>query len=98
MSVTINDVEHIARLARLEFTPEEQKTFLRQFNDILAYMEQLNQLDTTNVEPLSHVIPLSNVVREDVVKAGLSREEALQNAPGRTDEFFTVPKVIGDTS
>ncbi len=100
MSVTVKDVEHIAGLARLEFTPEERETFLRQFNEILAYMEQLNQLDTSNVEPLSHVIDPTkrgNVFRKDEVKPGLTTDEALQNAPAKTEKFFKVPKVIGDT-
>ncbi|MCI0708347.1 MAG: Asp-tRNA(Asn)/Glu-tRNA(Gln) amidotransferase subunit GatC [Ignavibacteriae bacterium] len=96
MSVTIQDVEKIAALARLEFTPEEKEKFTRQFNDILAYMEKLNQLDTSNVEPLSHVIELKNVLREDVVKPGLTQEQALQNAPAKDDKFFKVPKVIGE--
>jgi len=96
MSVTIKDVERIAALARLEFSQEEKEKFTRQFNDILAYMEKLNQLDTSNVEPLSHVIELKNVFREDEVKPGLTQEQALQNAPAKNDKFFKVPKVIGD--
>jgi len=96
MSVTIKDVERIAALARLEFSQEEKEKFTRQFNDILAYMEKLNQLDTSNVEPLSQVIELKNVFREDEVKPGLTQEQALQNAPAKNDKFFKVPKVIGD--
>ncbi len=96
MSVTIKDVEYIAELARLEFTDAEKETFTHQLNTILSYIEQLNKLDTTDVEPLSHVIQLQNVFREDEVKPGLTREEALQNAPSRNEEFFKVPKVIGE--
>jgi aspartyl-tRNA(Asn)/glutamyl-tRNA(Gln) amidotransferase subunit C len=96
MSVTIKDVEHIAKLARLEFSQEEKEKFTRQFNEILAYMEKLNTLDTSNVQPLSHVIELSNVFREDVAKPGLTTEQALQNAPAKTEKFFKVPKVIGE--
>jgi aspartyl-tRNA(Asn)/glutamyl-tRNA(Gln) amidotransferase subunit C len=59
-------------------------------------MELLNTVDTDNVEPLSHVIELQNVFREDVLRPSLPREEALKNAPARTEEFFKVPKVIGD--
>ncbi len=100
MPVTIKDVEHIAKLARLEFSEAEKEKFTHQLNQILAYMEKLNQLDTSNVEPLSHVIELSpaegGIFREDVVKPSLSPEEALKNAPAKTEKFFKVPKVIGD--
>lgn len=96
MSVTRKDVEHIAKLARLEFTDEEKETFTHQLNAILAYVEQLNTLDTSNVEPLSHVIELDNAFREDVHRPGLTQEEALKNAPVKTERFFKVPKVIGD--
>jgi aspartyl-tRNA(Asn)/glutamyl-tRNA(Gln) amidotransferase subunit C len=96
MPVTIKDVEHIAELARLDFSEEENGKLTAQLNSILAYMEQLNTLDTSGVEPLAHVIELSNVFRDDVVKPGLTTEEALKNAPARTEKFFRVPKVIGD--
>lgn len=96
MPVTLKDVEHIAKLARLEFSEEEKQKFTHQLNDILAYVEQLNKLDTSRVEPLSHVIELSNVFRDDVVKPGLTTEEALKNAPAKSEKFFKVPKVIGD--
>lgn len=96
MSVTIRDVEHIAQLARLSFTEEEKQKFTHELNEILEYVEQLNKLDTTNVEPLAHVIELQNVFREDERKPGLTTEEALRNAPAKTDRFFKVPKVIGE--
>ncbi len=96
MSVTIQDVEHVAALARLSFTEEEKQKLTTQLNEILRYMEQLNTLDTSSIEPLSHVIELQNVFREDVHRPSLPREEALKNAPSHTDEFFKVPKVIGD--
>jgi aspartyl-tRNA(Asn)/glutamyl-tRNA(Gln) amidotransferase subunit C len=95
MSVTLQDVDKIARLARLEFHDEEKETITHQMNDILTHIEKLNELDTSMVEPLSHVIELSNVFREDVVKPSLPPEEALRNAPSSVDTFFTVPKVIG---
>lgn len=94
MAVTINDVEHIAKLAKLSFSDEEKAKFTEQFNEILSFMDKLNELDTSDVEPLSHVIELHNVLREDVVKPSLPTEEALKNAPARTDHFFKVPKVI----
>lgn len=96
MSVTIKDVEYVASLARLSFSDEEKQKLTSQLNEILAYMEQLNQVDTTNVEPLSQVIEQSNVFRQDDLKPTLTREEALLNAPAKTDKFFRVPKVIGD--
>ena len=95
MSVTRKDVEHIAELARLKFKDEELESFTDQLNEILAYMEQLNELDTENVEPLSHPVEGGNVFREDEVSPSIDREDALKNAPGRNEEFFRVPKVIG---
>jgi len=98
MAVTIKDVEHIAQLAKLEFTDAEKEKFTHQMNQILEYVEQMNKLDTSRVEPLSHVIELSNVFRADAVKQGVSTEEALKNAPSKTEEFFKVPKVINEKS
>jgi aspartyl-tRNA(Asn)/glutamyl-tRNA(Gln) amidotransferase subunit C len=95
MSVTIKDVEHIAKLAKLEFSDAEKEKFTHQFNDILKYMEQLNSVDTTGVEPLAQVIELQNVFRDDVVKPSTPTGEALKNAPAATSEHFKVPKVIG---
>lgn len=95
MSVTIKDVDHIAALARLEFPESEKETLTHQMNDILKHIEKLNELDTSNVEPLSHVIELSNVFRDDTVKPSIPAEEALKNAPSSADSSFTVPKVIG---
>jgi aspartyl-tRNA(Asn)/glutamyl-tRNA(Gln) amidotransferase subunit C len=94
MAVTLEDVEHVANLARLEFSDEEKKTLMNQLNKILEYMEKLNELDTSNVEPLAQVIPLSNVFREDVVRPSNPVSEVLKNAPAKTDKFFKVPKVI----
>jgi len=96
MSVTMKDVEHVAMLARLSFSDEEKKRLTAELNEILQYMEQLNSLDTSGVEPLSHVIELSNVFRKDELRPGLPREDALRNAPAKSDKFFKVPKVIGD--
>ena len=95
MSVTIKDVEHIATLAKLEFSDVEKEKFTHQFNNILKYMEQLNSIDTSNVEPLSQVIELHNVFREDVVTTSTPTDTALKNAPSTSGEHFKVPKVIG---
>jgi len=98
MAITIKDVEHIAILAKLEFTDAEKEKFTHQMNQILEYMEQLNSLDTSKVEPLSHVIELSNVFRADEVKPGVSTEEALKNAPEKDEHYFKVPKVLSERS
>lgn len=97
MPVTVKDVERIAALAKLQFTEEEKQQLTHQLNQILAYVEQLNKLDTSKVEPLTHVIDLKSGLRDDKVKPGLTPEEALKNAPSKTDKFFKVPKVIGGT-
>ena len=94
MSVTLKDVEHIAKLARLNFSEDELKEFTGDMNKILEYMEKLDELDTENVEPLSHPVEQINVFREDELKESVEREEALKNAPKSDEEFFKVPKVI----
>lgn len=96
MSVTIKDVEHVAALARLSFSETEKQKLTGELNTILQYMEQLNAVDTSHVEPLSHVIEYENVLRDDNLAPGLSHGAALRNAPARTEKFFKVPKVIGD--
>lgn len=88
------DVEHIVHLARLRLTEEEKAKFGAQINSILTYMEKLNELDTTGVEPTSHVLALSDVMREDKVRACLSQDEALMNAPERSGDLYRVPKII----
>ena len=99
MPVTISDVEHIAQLAKLEFSEAEKEKLTVQLNEILTYVEKLDQLDTSSVKPLSHVVELdpadAGVLREDEIKPSLSQEEALMNAPERTEKFFKVPKVLG---
>ena len=87
-------IEHLAQLARLSVSDNEKTLFADQIDSILSYMDKLNELDTSTVEPTSHVISLSNVVREDLLKDSLQRENALRNAPDRTDKFYRVPKII----
>lgn len=94
MSLTREEVLHVAELARLSLGPEEVEVFTRQLNDILAYVEKLQELDTEGVTPLAHVIPVFNAFREDEVKEGLPLEEALDNAPAREEGSFLVPRVI----
>ncbi|MBS4029634.1 MAG: Asp-tRNA(Asn)/Glu-tRNA(Gln) amidotransferase subunit GatC [Ignavibacteriales bacterium] len=93
--VTKYDVDNIAKLARLDFPDSEKEKLTEKFNDILKMMDKLNELDTTNIEPLTHILPLQNVFREDVTKESEPREDILKNAPSATEEFFKVPKVIG---
>ena len=94
MPVTRDDVEKVAELARLSFSEEEKERLTVQLNRILEYMEQLNRLDTGEVEPTSHVLPVKNVFREDVVVPPLPRDELLANAPSHSTGYFKVPRVI----
>jgi aspartyl-tRNA(Asn)/glutamyl-tRNA(Gln) amidotransferase subunit C len=96
LRISKEDVEHIARLARLEVTEVERDTFARQLSAIVAYMDQLNSLDTVGVEPTATVLPAENVFREDEVKESLPLEKALGNAPDQADGFFRVPRIIED--
>jgi len=88
------DIEKVARLARLELSEEERETFGNQMEQILTYMEQLNRLDTTGVEPVSHAVPIYNVFREDEVKPSIPQEEVLAIAPDEEDGHFKVPRII----
>jgi aspartyl-tRNA(Asn)/glutamyl-tRNA(Gln) amidotransferase subunit C len=94
MSVTIHDVEKIAQLAKLKFTEEEKIKLQKDLNQILEYIDQLNELDLENVEPLENINETDNVTRDDEVKKIMDPEEALNNAPAKTSRFFKVPKVI----
>lgn len=94
MRISIEEIEHIASLARLSLTEKEKQLFGSQLSSILDYMEKLNELDTRNIEPTSHVLPLSNVMRNDVPGPSIPRENALMNAPDHTEKFFRVPKII----
>ena len=88
------EIEHIAMLARLSLTEEEKELFGAQLRSILDYMEKLNELDTEHIEPTSHVLSISNVMREDAPGDSIPREDALANAPDKTDKFYRVPKII----
>jgi aspartyl-tRNA(Asn)/glutamyl-tRNA(Gln) amidotransferase subunit C len=94
--ITRKEVEHVARLARLELTDEEKERMTAQLDAILDYIGKLNQLDTSDVEPTSTVIPMVSVMREDEVQPSLAQDEALANAPDREDIFFRVPRIIED--
>lgn len=94
MKITGKVVEYVAHLARLELGPEEIDLYTQQLDRILAYMDQLNSLDTTGIEPTTHAIPLVNVFRADAVQYTFQVEEAVGNAPERVGPFFKVPPVI----
>jgi len=96
MKISKDDVIKVAELARLEFEEEETQLFTEQLGNILEYIEKLNELDTKNVEPTSHVLDISTPLRDDKVVKWLSIEEVLQNAPESEDDFFVVPQVIED--
>lgn len=91
--ITIENVEHVARLARLELTQEEKIKFTSQLGDVLKHVEQMNEVDTTGVEPMNHPIDFVNVMREDKKIYENTREELMQNAPDVEGEFFKVPKI-----
>lgn len=95
MPITSKDVEYVANLAKLELTQEEKIKFQKELDNIIKYIDQLNELNTDNVPITSHVIPLKNVLREDKVLPSLAQDKALANAPQKKDGFFKVPKVIG---
>lgn len=88
------DIEKVARLARLELSEEEKKTFGNQLEQVLTYMEQLNRIDTAGVEPTSHAIPIQNAFREDKVRPSFGREDVLGIAPEEEDGHFKVPRII----
>jgi aspartyl-tRNA(Asn)/glutamyl-tRNA(Gln) amidotransferase subunit C len=92
--ITIEEVEHVAHLARLTFDEEQKKRLAEQLARILDYIGQLNELDTEDVKPTSHVIPVKNVVRPDAAIPSLTRDEALANAPSSVDGLFEVPKIV----
>lgn len=91
-------VGETARLARLLLSPEEIDRFTTQLGEILAYMDILDTVDTRGVEPMAHVLPLTNAVRDDCVAPSIGAELAVREAPDRHDRFFQVPKVLGDGS
>ena len=94
MSISIEEVEKIANLARLYLSDDEKSKLSKELSIILEYMDKLNELNTSNVKPLSHPLELANVFREDELGESLSTEDALKNAPDKTDKYFKVPKVI----
>ncbi len=91
--ITIKDVEHVAKLARLELTEEEKELYTKQLGDVLKYVDQMNEVDTSDVKPMAQVIDFVNVMREDEVIHDISKEELMKNAPEEENGFFRVPKI-----
>lgn len=95
MSLTIADVEHVAALARLGLTGEEKERLRDQLSSILEHIDALSDVDTSAISPTAQVVPLSNVMRDDIATRSLPREQVLANAPRQQDGFFEVDAVLG---
>jgi len=93
--ITLEDVRHVAKLARLALSESQMQTLTPQLASILGYVAKVSEADTTGVEPMAHALPLHNVLRDDVVEPSLPLDKVLQNAPETDGPFFKVPKVIG---
>ena len=93
--ITLEQVQHVAKLARLDLPPERLAKLTGELESILEYVAKIGQVDTAGVEPMAHALPLHNVLREDVVEPSLPLAKVLQNAPDTDGPFFKVPKVIG---
>jgi len=94
MKITRQDVEKVAKLARLEVSPAETEAFAKQLSQILTHVETLNQYDTGGIEPTATVLGQTNVLRDDVIRPSLSVENALANAPAREEDGFAVPRIL----
>jgi aspartyl-tRNA(Asn)/glutamyl-tRNA(Gln) amidotransferase subunit C len=88
------DIKYVAHLARLHLTPDEEKRIGAQLGNILGYIEKLNELDVSNVEPTAHAVPMINVTRPDEIRPSLPHDDALRNAPARANGLFIVPKIV----
>ena len=93
-NVTRDEVIRIAKLAKLHLDEEQIINYTKNINEILTYMEQLNEVNIKDIEPLSHVLEQSNIVREDIVTESLDTKEILKSAPQSSENHFVVPKVI----
>ena len=96
--IDAQQVRKVAKLARLALTEAEIEEFTGQLGAILGYVEKMNELDTAEVEPLAHCLPISNVLRADEVRESLGTEKTLANAPDSDGPFFKVPKILEDSS
>ena len=94
-SITLDDVRHVAKLARLALSESQLQRFTTQLESILQYVAKIGEVDITGVEPMAHAVPLANVLRPDEVQPPLPLDKVLANAPQTDGPFFRVPKVIG---
>ncbi len=94
MKISKQEVEHVAKLARLELAEEEKDRLTDQLSKILTYVEKLSELDTTGVEPTAHVLEIRNVMRDDAAAPSLAQDRALANAPDKAAGHYKVPKII----
>nr|WP_202406567.1 Asp-tRNA(Asn)/Glu-tRNA(Gln) amidotransferase subunit GatC [Virgibacillus massiliensis] len=92
--ISKDQVKHVAHLARLDITEQEAEMFTDQLSSIITYAEQLNELDTTDVEPTTHVLDIKNVLRKDEPKKWITQEEAMKNAPDQKDGQYRVPSIL----
>lgn len=96
--ITRQQAEKVAHLSRLDLSEAELDLFSEQLSAIVEYIQKLDELDTEDVEPLAHCLPVHNVFRDDVVRPSLDVEKALENAPDRVDDYFRVPQILEDNS
>lgn len=94
MSIDKATVENIAKLAKLEFNDHDKEEIIKDLNRMLQFVDKLNEIDTDNIEPLTHMAEEHNVLRDDMVKTEITQAEALKNAPQKDSDYFIVPKVL----
>ncbi len=94
MKITREEIEHVAHLSRLNLSEDELEKMTHQLDNILSYIDKLNELDTQSIEPTTHAFSISNAFRDDEVKNSLSQEESLKNCKKKSDEAFIVPRII----
>lgn len=94
MQITKKEIEHVAKLARINFSEEEKEKFTNEFSGIIEFVNKLNEINTDGIEPTAHVLPIQNVFREDIVQESMDRDKVLQNAPLKEAGCFSVPKVV----
>ncbi len=94
MAISKETVQYVAHLSRIDLNPEELEKLSGQLTGILDFIDQLKEVDISDITPTSHILPLNNVLRQDNLQPSLAPEKALQNAPQKAGNFFVVPKVI----
>ncbi|MGO9379311.1 MAG: Asp-tRNA(Asn)/Glu-tRNA(Gln) amidotransferase subunit GatC [Dissulfurispiraceae bacterium] len=94
MKLSLDEVRHIAQLSRLALSEEETELYALQLSKIIDYVEQLSNLDTSAIESTSHIIPLNNIMADDILGVSLSLQDALKNAPDAAEKFYRIPKII----